>query len=346
MPINGTYQYVNTRYKIDALDEAMYPSTNQDMLLSLTVDGQNGPALFDSENGTITLYMNAGANLKAPKMDVIVTSLGYQYFQGSVWWSLTNDIKEKEKLVELYEAGLAGNTMDQKSSWDDFTGLFYTFMDNKADLSKDTWLTVCGGTTGGYFWPVFEQYKIVCVKSENPLLKQPPLAPRTAEFDKRLLYQANVVFNLTDYTKNPISFLINGKTPPEKALTYSDFMCVVSSKYLSSVETGNIVSLTVRFDDGTEDIVKINIVDTTMTAYKPIFSDVGTDTTAWEFIHPLELKEIINGNGGKYRPNDFVTRAEFYTMLRNAGVQIEIPQSPSVDMIAVDAEKLLFEVLT
>ena len=346
MPINGTYQLVNARYKLDALDKSIYPSSNQDMLLSLTAAGQNGPALFDSENNTITLYMKAGANLKAPEMDVIVTSLGYRYFQGSVWWSLTNDATEKEKLAKLYAAGLEGDTFMDKSSWDDFAGFFNTSMDNKVDLSKDTWLTVCGGTIGGYFWPVFAQYKIVCLTSENPMLKQSLLAPRTAEFDKRLLYQANMVFNFTDYTKKPISFLIDGKTPPEKAIAYSDFLCVISCEYLSTIAAGGIVSLTVRFDDGTEDTVKINIIDTTATSYRSIFNDVGMDTTAWEFIHHMVEKGIVDGSSGKYRPNEDVTRSEFYTMLKNAGVQVETPPSPSANMIAADAEKLLFEVLT
>lgn len=346
MSINGTYQFVNTRYKLDTLDKAIYPSANQDMLLSLTIAGQNGLALFDNESKTITLYMKADANLKSPEMEVVVTSLGYRYFQGPVWWSLTNDASEKEKLAKLYEAGLEGDKFMDKSSWDDFADLFNASMENKADLSKETWLTVCGDTIGGYFQPVFAQYKIICLTSENPMLKQPLLAPRAAEFDKRLLYQANVVFNFTDYTKRPMSFSINGKTPPEKAITYSEFMCVVSSEYLASVASGDTILLTVRFNDGTEDTVKINIVDTTVTAYKQIFSDVGTNTTAWEFIQPLVQKGIIDGGGGRFRPDEAVTRAEFYAMLKNIGVQIETPQSPTANIIAADAEKLLFEALT
>jgi hypothetical protein len=111
MPINGTYQFINARYKQDALDKSIYPNANQEMLLLLTVDGQNGPVLFDDESNTITLYMKAGASLTSPEMEAIVTSLGYRYFQGPVWWSLSNDLKEKEKLLELYNEGLEGDKL-------------------------------------------------------------------------------------------------------------------------------------------------------------------------------------------------------------------------------------------
>ena len=127
----------------------------------------NGSANFDAETSEITLYMKPASNLKTPKMEVIVTSLGYQYFHGPVWWSLTNDAAEKEKLDELYNAGLEGDTFLYKDSWEPFGELFIATMENKVDLSKETWLTVCGGTIGGYFYPVFEQYKLICVTGEK-----------------------------------------------------------------------------------------------------------------------------------------------------------------------------------
>jgi len=343
--IEGTYQIVNARYKVDTPDKSTYPTENQDMLLMLTVAGQNGPALFNSENNTITLYMTSGANLKTPEMKVGVTSLGYQYFQGAVWWSLTNDISEKEKLETLYLAGVDGNTFMGKGSWEDFEKHFNASMENDVDLSKQTWLTVCGGTIGGYFLPVFSQYEILVSTDENPLAKQ-SLAPHSAEFDKRLLYQANVVFNFTNYTKKLTSFSIDGKDLPENTVTFNDFMIVINKDYLSSAAVGDTVSLTVRFDDGSEDTAKINIIDTTPTSYTSIFEDIGTSTPAWEFVHPLVQKGIITEDGGKYRPSEYVTRAEFYTLLQNFGVQIDEPSSPSSEMIATDAEQLLFEVLT
>ena len=342
VPINGTYQYVNARYKQDVLDQSIYPETNREMLLAVTIADQNGPALFDEERGEITLYMNAGANLIAPEMGVVVTSLGYRHFQGPVWWSLTNDIGEKEELYELYRAGIDGDRLFDRSSWDDFSDLFNASMENEADLSKETWLTVCGGTIGGYFRPVFAQYKILCTTDENPLLNRPVLAPRAVEFDKRLLYQAHALFSVTDYTKKPESFLIDGTTPPEGAITYSDFMCVVSREYLASVETGETLLLTVTFNDGTSDTVNISIHDTTEDYYEQLFNDVGTDTTAWEFIHPLVSKGIIDSGSSEYRPDDNVTYEEFFSMLKGLGVQVETPESPLALMMASEAEELLF----
>jgi hypothetical protein len=288
--------------------------------------------------------MKQGANLDTPKMDVIVTSLGYRYFHGPVWWSLTNNISEKEKLENLYWEGLNGDTFLDKSSWDDFETMFNASMKNKVDLAKETWLTICGGTIGGYFFPVFEQYKIISTTDENPLAKQALIVPRTAEFDTRLAYQANVIFNFTDYTKIPISCRINGM-PPE-AVKYNDYMCVVSSEYLGAFTmAGDVVSLTVQFSDGSEDTVEISIKNTTYPSYKSVFNDVGIDTAAWEFIHPLVNMGIIDGAGSVYRPDDDVTYTEFYAMLEKTGAKISATASPGT-IPAAEAEELLFSLLT
>lgn len=346
LSINGQYQCVNARYKLDTSMPEEYPAGNRNMLLEVTVEGQNGPALFDGDNDIITLYMKHGANLKAPETAVVVTSLGYQRFQGPVWWSLTNDVNEKEELRRLYESGLAGDALYDKSSWEGFEILFNASMENEADLSKETWLTVCGGTIGGYFWPVFAQYEIICETGENPFAGQPLMLPRAAEFDKRLLYQANVIFNFTDYTKEPVAFQIDGKTPPENSVTYNEFMCVVSFEYLSALNAGDKLSLTAIFDDGSEDTVEIRINDTTTEAYTPLFSDVDTDTKAWEFIHPLVQKgAIVHTGGEKFRPNDPVTYSELYDMLVRAGVPIEEPSASSAPISASAAEQLLFDAL-
>ncbi len=344
--INGQSQLINERYKLGTTKTDQYPADNQDMLLILSAIGQNGPAQFDSKNGIITLYMKPDANLKAPGLDVVVTSLGYEHFQGRVWWSLTNDAHEKERLEELYKAGLGGDSLMGKNSWDAFETLFNSTMKNSIDLSKDTWQTVCGGTVGGYFEPVFEQYRLVCSTKENPLLEQPSLVPRTAEFDKRLLYQANLIFNFTDYTKKPNSFLINRKEAPVNAVTYSDYMCVVSREYLSTMNAGDTISLTVVYNDGSEDTVKIDIKDTTAEAYMQIFSDVKTYSTAWEYINPLAQRGIISTNGDLYGPNESVTYAEFCSMLAKTGAKVGKVPSGSTVLTAVAAEKLLFDALT
>ncbi len=345
--INGQSQLINTRYKLDTTDTTQYPADNQDMLLKVYAAGQDGSAHFDSKNSVITLYMKLGANLKSPELDVVVTSLGYSYFHGPVWWSLTNDVREKEKLAELYEAGLKGDTLLNRSSWDDFETLFNATMKNNVDLSKDTWLTACGGTVGGYFEPVFEQYKLVCTTGGNPLLKQPSLVPQSAVFDKRLLHQASVIFNFADYTKKPSSFLINGKAAPANAVTYSDYMCVVSREFLSDMNVGDSVALTVVFSDGSEDTVKIDIKDTTEEAYMQVFSDVKTDSTAWEHINPLVQRGIISDNvGGQYGPDKTVTYAEFCAMLTKTGAVVDKVPSMSEAIPAVAAEKLLFNALT
>ncbi|MDR1136582.1 MAG: S-layer homology domain-containing protein [Clostridiales Family XIII bacterium] len=346
MPINGMYQLINARYKQDVTDDSQYPKANRDMLLAVIAEGQNGSAQFDRENGSITLYMKPGADAAATEIGVAVTSLGYQYFQGQVWWSLTNDMTEKAKLEELYRKGVEGTAASDDSGWEAFGELFNASMDNSVDLSKETWLTVCGGMVSGYYLPVFAQYKLVWSVGENPLKLQPVLTPRTAEFDKRLLYRSNVIFNITDYTKQPVNFLINGNAVPENAVTYSNFMCVVNAEYLSSLANGDAVSLTVKFSDNSEDTVSINVKDTTAEAYKAIFSDVGTDTAAWEYIHPLIQKGIIDGSGGEYRPGEAVSRAEFYDMLKKAGAQMETDLPLSEAIPASEAEKLLFDTLT
>lgn len=345
MLVNGAYQLVNARYKLDTPDRAAYPATNRNMLLTVTAEGQNGSANFNAETSEITLYMKPASNLEAPEMEVVVTSLGYQYFHGPVWWSLTNDAAEKEKLKELYNAGLEGDTFLYKDSWEPFGELFIATMENNVDLSKETWLTVCGGTIGGYFYPVFEQYKLICVTGENPILKVPALAPRTAEFDKRLLYQANVIFTLTDYTRKPIACSINGNMSPANAVSFNDSMCVVDREYLASVSTGDTISLTVGFDDGSEDTVKVTIKDTTSMAFKPVFSDVGTSTTAWEYINPLVEKGIIEKSNDKFLPENAITYAEFYSFLTNLGIKGDPQPSPSALMPVDEGERLLFSIL-
>jgi hypothetical protein len=345
--INGQQQVINARYKLGPSIKEQYPVENRDMLLKVTAEGQNGPAYFDDENGVIMLYMEPGANLKAPDMDVVVTSLGYSYFHGPVWWSLTNDQQEKEALADLYEAGRASDTLLSRSNWDEFEALFNASMSNEADLSKSTWLTVCGGSVGGYFTPVFKQYRLLCVTKENPLQDRPSLVPAMAEFDKRLLYQTNVVFNFTDYTKKPVSFFINIEEAPAGAVTYSDCMCVVSRDYLSTLHTGDVILLSVEFDDGSYDGVNIHIKDTTEEAYRQVFSDVGTDTTAWEFIHPLVEMGVIPANaGGPLGPDETITYGEFYAVLAKIGAAYSEVPTPSAVIPAVTAEKLLFELLT
>ena len=344
MPINGTYQLVNARYKVDTLNKTNFSNVNQDMLLKVTVDGQNGPAIFDGKNNIITLYMKSKVNLIAPEMDVSVTSLGYTYFQGPVWWSLTNDITEKEKLAKQFSDGDSYQLRDNES-YDAFSDSFNSSMENKADLSKETWLTVCGGTIGGYFKPVFEQYKLVCRTDDNPILKQPSITPRSVEFDKRLLYQENVVFNFTDYTIKPTYIFIDEKKAPQNAVSVNDFMCVVSREYLASLPTGSTISLTIQFDDGSKDIVNINTKDTTAIVYKSVFIDVETNTTAWEFVNPLVEKGIIDNSGGVYRPNDAVTYSEFQNMLEKNGAKFKKPR-PTTDTITMaEAKKLLFDTL-
>jgi len=346
MPINGTYQHVNARYQTDTLNPASYPAENQDLLLMLTVAGQNRPAVFDSETGTFTLYMKPGASLKAPEINVTPTSLGYQRYPGGAHWCLTNDISEKEQLADLYIAMLFGDYESAEDNWEAFSDLFTATTENQADLSKETWLTVFGNAIGGYRWPELSQFKIVVSTDESPLAAQPLLLPRTAEFDQRLLYQSHLVFNFTDYTRKPLVFTLNGQTPPEKAVAHNEFMCVVSKDYLASLSVGDTVSLTVRFDDGTQDTASIRITDTTDMAYTPIFTDVTTASAAWEFIHPMVQQGIITESGGTFRPDENITQTEFYALLKNAGMQTDAFASPAADMVAADAQALLFEVLT
>jgi hypothetical protein len=346
--INGQSQLINTRYLMDTTDKTQYPADNKDMLLKITARGQNGPILFDVNSGLITLYMNPSASLKSPILDVAVTSIGYAHFHGPVRWSLTNDIHEKEELANRFNTGLQSNTQPSPSSWDSFEALFIAAIKNKSvDLSKETWLTVCGGTEGEYITPVFEQYQIICTTADNPLRKQTSLVPQTAEFDKRLLYQANVIFNMTDYTKKPRSFLVNGVTAPKHAVAYNDYMCTVSREYLSTMNTGETVLLTVLFNDGSEETVKIKIKDTTGDAFTQVFSDVTVGNTAWEFIQPLVRRGIIADNGGgQYGPDETVTYAEFYSMLAKTGVSVGDVSSKTAGIPAVEAENLLFNALT
>jgi hypothetical protein len=124
-------------------------------------------------------------------------------------------------------------------------------------------------------------------------------------------------------------------------------MCVVSRELLSAMNTGETAALTAVFDDGSEDTVKISIKDTTNAAYNQIFTDVGTDSTAWEYIHPLVRQGIIPANGGsQYGPDETVTYAEFCAMLKNTGATVGDVPTPSAVIPAVEAEKLLFNALT
>jgi len=346
IPINGTYQYVNARYQTDALDSAAYPAENQDLLLMLTIAGQNGPATFDSESGTFTLYMKPGASLNAQEINVTPTSLGYRHYHGTVRWCLTNDVKEQERLAALYTAMVVGNSESIEESWEAFNKLFTATTENRVDLSKETWLTVFGSALGGYRWPELSQFKIVVSTDESPLAAQPLLLPRTADFDQRLLYQAHLVFSFTDYTRKPLVFTLNDQTPPEKAVTYNEFMCVVSRDYLASLPVGDTVTLAVRFDDGTQDTASIHITDTTDIVYTPIFTDVTVASAAWEFIYPLVQKGMITDSGDSFWPDESITQTEFYALLKHAGLQTEAPTSPDADMVAADAQVLLFDLLT
>lgn len=344
--INGQYQLINARYKQDTPDLSRYPTENQDMLLLVTLEGQNGPAQIDEQNKVITLYLKPDASLKAPDMEVAVSSLGYRNLQGPVWWSLTNDSKEKEELQRLFDAGLAGDSFLDRSSWEEFGLLFNASMENKVDLSQKTWLTIGGSAIGGYFLPTFAQYEIVCKAEKSPLAETPLTLPRTAEFDKRPLYQANVIFNFTDYTKTPVFCLLDGERPPENAVTFSDFLCVLNHEYLATKQVGDSVELTVVFHDDTEDTVSVTIQDTSAEGYVQVFRDVGSDQGAWEFIHPLVEAGVIEKTGDLFGSDEIITRDAFYGMLTNAGFPVGEASEPEKQMTALEAENLLFSVLT
>lgn len=368
MRINGSDRFTNIRYKQDITDKSQYPQYNQDMPFQISIPGQNGPAIFKDD--IFTVYMQPDANLLSPEINIILTSIGNTRFPGLGFITsgniseklLTNDTEKKEELAKLFKMGTDFKTDNIKRQADlkTFSNLFDSSLKDEFDLSKETWLIVRTWGISGH-GPAFGQYKIICIIGNNPYANIPITIPREAVFDKRLLYQSNIIFNFLQYTKTPVSILVNGNNPPDGACVFDKYMLVINKSYLADLPSDCEILIAVQFDDGSEDSVKVSITDTTNHSYIPVFIDVGTDTTAWEFINPLAKMGIIEEkDGDKYFPEQIITWGEFCDMLanamklqgnsvaalKNAGVLMEEPASMTDEITTLKAEELLFNAVT
>lgn len=327
--IGGENYWTNQRYKLDEKDFSMYPKMNMLAPFVIRFDGQIGDAVIDDSSNTVTVKLKNGTLFLKDRLYFNYTNYGcakYKVFKnnnnaaqnginyGDGFW-LSNSI---ENLDEIYNRSNVGNLVfpgEENEEAKRINDMLRRVSAEKIDFDKDTFLYLLVGGHGKYM----VKYQLNTVFSAEPeQVKTPFAVPQTATFDKNILYEANVIFNLIGCEGVPLAVLADGMPLERDHYAVNSDYFLVAKQYLNNYENGETVSFTLQYADQETVDIDVNIKDTTWEEKNVVFGDVDVREPHFTFINVLFKKDIVKGDGTYFFPERGVTKAEFCVMTARA----------------------------
>lgn len=324
--MGGEDYWTNQRYKLDEKDFSMYPQTNMLAPFVIRFDGQVGDAVIDDTSNTVTVKLKSGMPFAKDRIYFDYTNYGcakYKVFKngnkgqngfcyGEGFW-LSNSV---ENLDEIYNQSNVGNLVYSNEETEEMNRYLQYVGAENIDLNKNTFLYLLVGTHKK--WMV--KYRLNTVFSEELEQRErwPYALPQTAVFDKHVLYQANVIFNLIGCDESPKTVLANGSPLEHSHYTADMHYLVISKQFLDTYEGGESVAFTLQYDSGKTADMKVQITDTTQEDANVVFPDVNVREPYYTFVEALFEKGIVKGDDARFFPQRGVTKAEFCVMAARA----------------------------
>jgi len=204
------------------------------------------------------------------------------------------------------------------------------YADNPATYTtEDTPITLADPTYDGYTFEGWYTDEALTEKAEAPQI------PTGSEGDKTLYAKwFEIKAEEEDEKKQPVVFL-----PEDKNNNSAQWLALISSSKQIGAYLNGYADGTFRADAGMTRaeaaaiFARIHKDFSESSFYMPSYTDVSYGDWYAKYVGFIQKKGIADVLTGEYRPNDFITRAEFCTMLANClAIKYSDNESPFSDV--------------